>query len=511
MEFTSNKTIAQNTLFLYFRMLLVTIVGLYTSRVILQVLGVEDFGIYNVAGSAVALFGFITGALGNASSRFITVEMGKLNVNDNSRLVSCFKTTRTIHGVLAIVILVVCETIGLFFLYRASIPDDRMSAAFWVFQISVITAMFNVTQIPYTALIIAHERMSIYAYVSIFEVLAKLAVCYLLVFSPIDRLVYYAILLFGVQSSVLLYYRYYCKKKFIECQSGYVIDKEFFSPIMSFSFWNLFGSLSSTALTQGSTLVMSFFFGPAIVASRAIANQVKHHVLNFVNNFRTAITPQILKRHAAGEEESSRKLLFFSAKFSFFLVLVFVLPLLFESRFVLELWLKDVPEYTTEFLRLVLLEMLFYVYDVCFYQIFQAEGRLKENAIICPLLDFVGLGIVCAVYALGGNVLAIAWCMLILTMSQGLLVKPWLAVRLFGYKWKDFINVFLNNLLVFVVATLLPFILYMLLPRGVLYSIIIIVLSMVSSLLSSFYIGFSKDDQVKVIQFIKSKIHKNAV
>lgn len=510
MEKTSNKTIAKNTIFLYFRMSLVTIVGLYTSRVILQTLGVEDFGIYNVAGSAVALFGFITGALGNASSRFITVEMGKVSGNDYNSLVSCFKTIMSIHVILSLVILIVCETGGLWILYNASIPEARQTAAFWVFQISVLTAMFNIIQIPFNALIIAHERMSFYAYISIFEVVSKLAVCFLLLIYPIDKLVFYAILLFGVQIVVSLFYRSYCRHNFSECQNGFMMDQKFFRPIMSFSFWNLFGSLAFTALTQGATLVMSFFFGPAIVTSRAIANQVKNNAVGFVNNFRVAVNPQILKRHAAGDVESSRKLLFFSTNFSFYLMLVFVLPLLLESHFILKLWLKDVPEYTTEFLQIVLLEMLFFVYDVSFYQIFQSEGRLKENGIICPIMDLTGLAIVFFIYKnMGGGVLSIAWCMLILTMTQGMIVKPVLAIKMFGYKWKDFLKVFSNNAIVFIVAALVPFVMYKYCEPGNITNLLIIVVSMTSALLASFFLGISKDRQTIIIKIVKEKLRKD--
>ena len=505
MEKTSNKTIVKNTLFLYFRMALVTVVGLYTSRVILQTLGVEDFGIYNVAGSAVALFSFITGALGNASSRFITVEMGKATDTMFDNLVRCFKTTYTIHAILALAIFVICETIGLWVLYNASIPEPRQTAAFWVFQISVITSMLNVTQIPFTALIIAHERMGIYAYVSIFEVMAKLGVCYLLIISPIDKLVFYASLLFVVQASVLFYYRYYCRNRFRECKNGFIIDREFFKPLMSFSFWNLFGSLSYTALTQGVTIVISFFFGPAIVASRAIANQVKSHVLSFVTNFRMAINPQILKRHAAGEKESSRQLLFLSCNVTFYLMLVFVLPLLFCTRFVLELWLKEVPEYTVEFLQLVLIEMLFYVYDVTFYQIFQTEGRLKENAILCPCMDMVGIFIVIILYKSGVNVLAIGWCMIVLTLGQGVILKPWLAIKLFGYKTKDFAKIFFNNLCVLCMSIVFPLCLLFLIKPGITKNVIIIVVSVLSVIISSFLGGLSKKDRTAIYTIVKNK------
>lgn len=505
---SSNRTIAKNTVFMYFRMALVTIVGLYTSRVILATLGVDDYGIYKVAGSVVALFSFVTGALGQSSSRYLTVELGKVKNNDNSHLISCFRTTRTIHAFLAILILIVCETIGLLILYHSSIPDERMTAAFWVFQISVITAMLHVIQIPFTALIIAHERMSIYAYISIFEAIAKLLVCYLLIKSPIDRLIYYAILLFAVQITVFFIYRLYSKYKFSECKMAYGYDKSFFRPIMSFSFWNLFGSLSYSALTQGTTILVSVFFGPAIVSGRAIANEVKQHVVNFVNSFRTAINPQILKRNAAGEIESYKQLLMWSANISFYMMLAFVLPLVFTSDFILDIWLKEIPPYASAFLKIALIEMLFYVYDVTFYQIFQAEGRLKENAIICPVMDFIGLAVVYVVYLLGGGVLTIAWMMLLLTALQGMIVKPWLAVRMFGFKWTDFFKVFINNLKVTIVAAVLPVIFYYTVRHSTGLNILLIGLSILMVLFSSFFVGMTSSERKSVIDIILSRVRR---
>lgn len=509
MEKSSNKTIAKNTLFLYFRMALVTIVGLYTSRVILQTLGVDDFGIYNVASSAVALFSFLTGALGQSSSRYLTVELGKSDGENISALTRCFKTTMTIHLLLAVLVLVFCETIGLVILNRSAIPPERQMAAFWVFQISTLTSLFNVTQIPYTALIIAHERMSIYAYVSIFEVVAKLMICYLLVVSPIDRLVFYSILLFIVQATTLLFYRLFCRKQFAECRLGILFDKEFFKPILSFSFWNLFGSLSYTALTQGATILISFFFGPAIVTARALANQVKTHVLNFVNNFRVAINPQIIKRNAAGDKNSSNKLLFLSTSITFYMMLVFVLPLALEARFILDIWLEEVPDYTVEFMQLVMVEMLFYVYDISFYQVFIAEGRIKENAIVCPLMDIVGIIIVWLLYKVGSGVLAIAWCMIVLTALQGMVVKPWLAIHMFGHDIKDYINVFLNNAIVLVGSALIPAGLHFVLKPGTGTSLLVMFIAVLATLGSSYYIGLSQEMRLTVKSFVVSKFQRS--
>ena len=505
-EIRTNKTIAWNTLFLYFRMALVTVVGLFTSRVILQFLGINDYGIYNVAGSIVALFSFLTGALGGSSSRFITIEIGKVKDNDHTALINCFKTTRSIHAILASFVFIIAESIGLWVLYmKCNIPADRLTAAMWVYQMSVLTSLLNITQIPFTALIIAHERMSIYAYVSIFEVTAKLLVCYLLVISPIDKLVFYAILLLIVQILTLGTYRIYCIRNFAECKLGYHIDKTFFKPLMSFSFWNLFGSLSYSALTQGATILISFFFNPALVAARSIANVVKNQVSNFVNNFRLAVNPQILKRHSSGDIEGSRRLLFFSCNISFYLMLIIVLPLLFETQFVLRLWLDEVPQFTTEFLQIVLLEMLVYVYDVTFYQIFQAEGRLKENAIICPITDFIVLAIIYVLYKYGGSVLWIAWGMLFLTIVQGMIVKPYLAVSYFAYEWRNFIRVYLNNLCVLVASLPIPALITCYKNEYYGWNVLTIVVSVISACASAYILGFNKQERLHFNQIIMRK------
>ncbi len=507
-EISSNKTIAKNTVYMYFRMALVTIVGLYTSRVILATLGIDDYGIYTIAGSVVALFSFITGALGQSSSRYITVELGKVKDDDLTQLIKCFLTTKSIHIILAFIIFLLCETIGLWVLYKSAIPEERITAAFWVFQISTLTAMLNVIQIPFTALIIAHEKMGIYAYISIFEVVGKLLICYLLFLSPIDKLIFYAFLLLLVQSIVFLIYFLYCKRSFKECKMGFGIDGSFFRPILSFSFWNLFGSMSYAALTQGTTILVGFFFGPAIVSGRAIANQVKQQIINFVTSFRTAINPQILKRHAAGETTSYKHLLMWSANVTFYMMLVLVLPLFFAADFVLDIWLKEVPQLSSAFLKIALLEMLFYVYDVTFFQIFQSEGRLKENGLICPIMDFIGFAIVYLIYLCGGSVLSIAWMMVALTVLQGMVVKPYLAVRMFGFKWSDFLSVYKNNLLVTLTSVLLPAIIYLSFEHNYLVYILLIIISVVMVLLSSFYVGMTINERKMIKELVLSKVHK---
>lgn len=510
MSNSSNTTIAKNTLFMYFRMALVILVGLYSARVILNALGVVDYGIYNVAGSVVAMFGFLNGALATSSSRFITIELGKKESEEKGRLTRCFTTTRGIHGLLAIVILVISETIGLWILYtQCEIPAERMSAAVWVYQISVITSMLSITLVPYSSLIIAHEHMVIYAYVGVIEAVLKLLVCYLIQISPIDNLVFYALLIFAIQVANNLFNRFYCRLKFNECSFKYSLDKQFFKPIVGFSGWNLLGSFSYMAITQFATIMVSFFFGPAIVAARAIAAQVRNIIFNFINNFRVAVNPQILKKHAVGDINGSKRLIFFSTSLSFYLLLLILLPFLFETDFILELWLKNVPDYAVGFSRLMAFELLTGVYGISFYMIFQAYGRLKENAILCPITDILTMTIVGIIYYCGGPVLTIAWAILVLSIVQCCVIKPLLAIRLFGYKWKDFSNVYVKNLSVFIVSCISPFIIFLLYNDIIGGKIMVMISSVIGVVLFTYLIGFNKKDRTKIKEMIISYYHRS--
>lgn len=481
---------------MYFRMALITVVGLYTSRVILNALGVEDYGIYHVAGSVVAMFGFINGALANSSSRFLTVELGKTGDGKIEKLTRCFTTTRGIHGILAIAIFIIAETVGLWFLNtQCEIPEARMAAAGWVYQISIITAVLTITLVPYNALIVAHEHMNVYAYIGILDAFLKLAICYLICHSPFDKLIYYALLLFCIQILNNLFNRIYCKKHFAECSLKYSLDKQFFKPILGFTGWNLIGGFSTMTLAQGATLMVSAYWGPAVVTARAIASQLRNHIFQFVNSFRMAVNPQIIKRDASGDTKGSSDLLFFSTKITFYLTLIIILPFLFETEFILQLWLKNVPEYAVAFVRLTLLEILFFVYDISFYTMFQAKGRLKENALVSPLLDIVAFVSVAIVYMSGGSLLAIGWAMLILSFIHGVIVKPFLAVSLFKCRWVDFYHTISTTVCVLIASSIIPIVLYNSIDENVNNRVIIIIVSILCVPVSSYLFGLTQKEK----------------
>ena len=304
----NNKRIAKNTLLLYVRMLFMMAVNLYTSRVVLNALGVEDFGIYNVVGGVVAMFSVISGSLSAAISRFITYELGKGN---NDRLNKIFSASVTIQLLLSLIIVILVESIGVWFLnVKMSIPTDRMLAANWVLQFSIATFVINLVSVPYNAAIIAHERMSAFAYISILEALGKLAIAYLIVVSPMDRLIFYALLMCSVAVIVRAVYGYYCKRHFAECTYHFHWDREILKKMFGFAGWNFIGASSAVLRDQGGNIIINLFAGPAVNAARGIAGQVNNAVTGFVSNFMTALNPQITKSYASGDREYMMTLIY---------------------------------------------------------------------------------------------------------------------------------------------------------------------------------------------------------
>lgn len=327
---SDNKRIAKNTIYLYFRMILTMLIALYTSRVILEKLGVDDYGIYNAVGGIVGFLSFLNSALATGSSRFLTFELG---VGDEEKLKRIFSSLLTVHIILAGIVALIAETVGLWFLYhKMVIPPDRMQVAVYAFHISILTSVLTITQVPYGATIISHERMNVYAYASIFEVSAKLGICYLLGYGNVDRLILYAFLIFIVQAILIVFYRFYCRYHFSETKFSFIWDKSILKPVLSFSGWSLFADGTTALSKQGVLILLNMFFAPAVVSARAISLQVNSAANQLVNNFRTAVNPQIVKLYAVKDLEGSKKLLLFSTNVSYYLMLMISLPLFFLGR-----------------------------------------------------------------------------------------------------------------------------------------------------------------------------------
>lgn len=337
---------------LYIRMLIMMAVTLFTSRIILKVLGVDDFGIYNVVGGFVSVFGFLSSCMSTATQRYITFELGKGNLK---RLKEVFITSVIMHSLMSILLLLLAETLGLWFLYnKMQIPVERIDAAFWVFQCSIISALIMLISIPYNALIIAHEKMSIFAFVSILDAFLKLGAVYLLTFLSSDKLILYAIFIVIIQLIIRLYYGWYCKRHFPESNFHFSYNKSLLKEMFGFGTWSIFGNLAFVAYTQGLNVLLNMFFGPTVNAARGIAVQVQNAVNMFSSNFQTAVNPQITKTYAIGNLDEMHKLIFRSSKFSFLLLLLLSIPIIIETDYILQIWLTTVPDFTIIFLRLML-------------------------------------------------------------------------------------------------------------------------------------------------------------
>lgn len=376
----NNKRIAKNTLMLYFRMILTTLVSLYTSRVVLNTLGVEDYGTYNVVGGAVMMFGFFNGAMSSATQRFLTFDIGR---KDHVQLRKTFNATQIIHIGIALLIFILAETIGLWFVNnQLNLPEGRMEAARWVFHFSVLSFMITVVQAPYNALIIARERMSVFAYISILDVSLKLFIVFMLTWISFDKLKLYGILIFVVSFIVAAIYRIYTKTHFEETKFLSVKDKYLYKTLISYSVWNLFGAISLVVKAQGVSILLNIFFGTVINAAQGVANQVSGTVASFVSNFQMASNPQIIKSYAADDKGYMTNLVIRTSKFSFFLLFILTLPIILEIDFILKLWLKLVPDYTAIFTILILINALIDTISRPLMAAMAATGKIKVYQLV---------------------------------------------------------------------------------------------------------------------------------
>lgn len=376
---SNNQRLAKNTMFMYVRMMLLMGIGLYASRVILQILGISDYGLYNVVGGVVAMFGFLNSTLSTSTQRFLNVEIGK-ECNDNVRVV--FSNALYLHLLLAIVVVVLSETIGLWFLMNELvIPEGRESAAMWVYHFSIAAICIQIFQLPFMSAIIAHERMSIYAYVSIYEGMAKLGILFLLQNLYYDKLILYGALILLVQFSVAVIYIIYSFKCFAEVTFHASRNKNIFREMLGFSGWNIFGNLAAVCNSHGLNIVLNLFFGTAINAARGVAFQVHGLVTQLVGNFQLAVKPQVIKYYASGRQDEMTKLVFTSAKYSAYLMMLVNIPLMLEIRPLLHLWLGDYPDYVPVFVGIILFRSIITSMTGNIVMVVHASGYLKKVGI----------------------------------------------------------------------------------------------------------------------------------
>lgn len=385
----SSKRIAKNTLFLYVRMILIMGVSLYTSRVVLQQLGVSDFGVYNLVAGLVAMVGFFNAAMSSATQRYLSFDLGS---GDRDRVQTTFSATLTIHLGIGVLVLLLAETLGLWYVNNILIfPENRLRAVNIVYQFSIATFILNIIQVPYNALIIAHERMSVYAYVSILEALMKLGIVFLLVYFGDDKLITYAVLTFLVALITRLVYQIYCRKNFKESRYRFVYDPPFYKELIGFTGWNLFGNVAVVVKSQGINLLLNAFFGAFINATYALTLQVQATITMFVQNFQLAVNPQIIKSYSQGILQKTHSLIFMSSKLSYFLMLLLVCPLFLNTNLILKIWLGVPPDRMVIFVQLVLLNVLIDSISGPLMTGVQATGKIKWYQIIVGSLIFMNL------------------------------------------------------------------------------------------------------------------------
>lgn len=506
----NNKRIAKNTLVLYVRMLFLMTISLYTSRVILEALGVEDFGIYNVVGGFVALFGVLSKSLSSAASRFLNFEMGKGNAE---KLKKVFSTTLVIQALLSIIIVVIGEAIGWWFVnYKMVISPDRLYAANWVFQFSVLTFCLNLITVPYNAAIIAHEEMKVFAYISIFDGLAKLLICYLIMISPYDRLIFYAFLMALIHFFVIAMYWLYCRKNYNECRFHYVFDKSLLKEIFGFAGWNVIGSSSAILRNQGGNVLINLFCGPAVNASRAIANQVLNAVHSFVDSFMTALKPQITQSYAIGNYDYMMTLLYQGARLSFYMLLILCLPILCNTDFLLHLWLKTVPDHSVSFVQLTLVFTMIESISTPLITAQLATGKVRNYQLVVGGFQIMNLPVSYIMLKLGGVPEVILYVAIFFSICC-LFARLFMLRAYVCIKVNDFlIKVLLNVIAVSLSSVLLPAILMMIMEVNLNSFVILSVVCVVTSILSILFVGCSISERRFVYakaQLAKRKFLKN--
>ena len=498
----NNKRIAKNTLLLYFRMLFMMVVSLYTSRVILNALGVEDFGIYNVVGGVVAMFTVISGSLSAAISRFITYELGK---GDQSKLNKIFSASVTIQLLLSLIIVVLIESVGVWFLNaKMTIPADRMSAANWVLQFSIIAFVINLISVPYNAAIIAHEKMSAFAYISILEAIGKLAIAFFIMWSPIDKLIYYAILMCTVAVIVRLTYGHYCKKHFTECTYHFHWDKDILKQMFGFAGWNFIGASSVVFRDQGGNIILNIFFGPTVNAARGIANQVNTAITGFVQNFMTALNPQITKSYASGDGEYMMTLIFQGARLSFYMLLLLSLPVLINTHYILVIWLKIVPEHAVLFVRLIMIFAMCESISNPLITAMLATGKIRNYQIVVGGLQLLNLPLSYICLKTGFVPESILVVAIIISLAC-LFARLYMLRGMIGLSSILYMkNVFLNVLVVALLSTIIPYMLFCYMKETFFSFIIITLIAVLCTLVVEFYIGCNQKERFFVLNKVRN-------
>jgi len=504
---SSNKRLAKNTVLLYMRTVVVMIISIFTSRVILQSLGVEDFGTYNVIGGFVAMFSMLGGTLVSATQRFINVELGKKEGGNPNEV---FCTAMGIHMILAGIIFIALETFGLWFLnYKMNIPDGRMFAANVVFQCSILAFLLNIICMPYNAIIIAFERMKTFAYISLYDVILRLIISYALFLFMYDRLILYAVLLLVLAISERSIYSIYCRKHFPEETKFHIVrDKQAYIRQTSFAGYTFLGSFAAILSNHGVNIVLNLFCGVAVNAARAISQQVLHAVSKFVSDFTVALNPQITKTYASGELEKSMELVYRGAKFSYYMMFVFSVPIIFITPEILRLWLGHYPDHTIIFVRLTLIYGLITVLSKTLTTEILATGKIRANAFIIGGLRILILPFSYLVLWMGYDAYMVYYVMIVID-SISIFTRLYILKDVTGVKMMGYVkNVLLPVMSVSIPSCVICYFLWKQTPSTLLYNAFYVLTSIIICVIVIACIGISPKERQMISAVINKKIRK---
>ena len=505
---SNNKRIAKNTLFLYLRMILVLVVSLYTTRVVLNALGAVDYGIHNVVAGFVTMFAFLNTSMSNGIQRFYNFKLGK---EGEEALTQVYNTALLIQGILAIIVVILLETVGLWYLEtKMVIPIERMPTARWIYQFSVLSLVLVIMQIPYSAAIMAHERMNYYAYVSIIDVGLKLAVALWLPHARHDKLLVYGAYIMIVHIINFLLYFIYSKYNFksIKLQRGF--HKDLFKDMLSFSGWNVLGTFAYMLKNQGLNVLLNAFFGPVVNAARGVSATIGGAIHGFQGNIVTAFRPQTVQSYAAGNYSRVKSLMFSLSKISYLMLFMLSMPVIIELPYILHLWLGDtVPDYTVPFTILMLVIMVFSSLNTPLSQVVHATGKMKNyqigtSVVMCSILPVAWI-----VLRIGGSPITVYVVSLVMTIINQA-VCMFLLKKIFEYSILEYLKeVILPCFIVTIIATILPIIVRLLLPTSFLRLVLVIVMGVLGTAIISYYLVLNQYEKSMISEFIRKVLKKN--
>ena len=492
----NSKRIARNTVLLYVRMLVLMLVGLYTSRVNLQALGVDDYGIFSVVGGLVSMFHIVSTTFTGAISRFLTIELGR---GDKERLQKVFSTSMVIQYLLVGIVVILAESVGLWFLNsKMVIPVERMTAANWVYQFTILSFGLDLLIEPYMATIVAHEKMSVFAYISILQAAGKLIVAWTTFIAPFDRLIWFSGMIVVVSILIRIVYLVYCKRHFEECSGSFKYERDLFREMTGFAGWNFIGTTAAILRDYGGNIIINLFSGPAVNAARGIANQVNSAVYSFADNFMTALKPQITKNYASGDHEYMFKLVYQGARLSYYILLIIAVPIICNTHYLIRIWLGQVPEHTELFVQLILVFTLSESLASTLITLMLATGKVRDFQIIVGGLNLLNVPISYIALKLGAIPEAVVMVAIFISvcceMARLFLLRKMvhLSVRTFLRK------VYLNVIIVTIVSGIIPLWLHNALDENLLTFILNCFVAFVSTVGSILFVGCNQDERVIV-------------